>query len=86
MHVNVASQRLVLNPCACAVVLLIALAGHAADPIWVGQWPGYMRGPATAVAISINYAYVACAEAGLQVIDIGDPANPVRVGGCDYRR
>ncbi len=30
-----------------------------------------------------NYAWVADGDAGLQVIDVGNPANPVRVGGYD---
>jgi hypothetical protein len=33
------------------------------------------------VAISGHYAYVADASYGLHVIDVGDPANPRRVGG-----
>ena len=30
-----------------------------------------------------NYAYVALDAAGLAVIDVSNPANPVRVGGYD---
>jgi len=41
--------------------------------------PGY----ATGVAISGSYAYVADDIAGLQVIDITDPASPQLVGGVD---
>jgi hypothetical protein len=68
-----------------ALVLGIAgtLTSRAADPALVGQWPGYPRGPADAVAFSDGHAYVATVEAGLQVIDVRDPANPVRVGGYD---
>jgi len=33
--------------------------------------------------VSGHYAYVADGEAGLQVIDVSDPANPRRVGGYD---
>jgi hypothetical protein len=33
------------------------------------------------VAVSGNYAYVADGYAGLQVIDVSNPANPQRVGG-----
>jgi LVIVD repeat len=40
-------------------------------------------GTAFGVAVSGNYAYVADADAGLQVIDINNPANPQRVGGFD---
>ena len=49
----------------------------------VGQWPGWPRGVAYGVAVSGNYAYVADWDAGLQVIDVSDPANPQRVGRCD---
>jgi hypothetical protein len=35
------------------------------------------------VAVSGNYAYVADEAAGLQVIDVSNPANPQRVGGYD---
>ena len=53
------------------------------DPVLVGQWPGYDRGPVNAVAISGNDAFVAAG--GLQVLDISNPANPKRVGGCDTK-
>jgi len=39
------------------------------------------RGHARAVAVSGNYAYVASEDAGLQVIDVSNPTNCVRVGG-----
>ena len=35
------------------------------------------------MAVAGNYAYVADEVAGLQVIDISNPANPQRVGGYD---
>jgi hypothetical protein len=35
------------------------------------------------VAVAGNYAYVADGLAGLQVIDVSNPANCVRVGGHD---
>ena len=41
---------------------------------------------ARAVAVSGDYAYVACADnrgSGLQVVDISDPAHPVIAGSCD---
>lgn len=47
----------------------------------VGSWPGYGRGPAADVALAGNYAYLAIEEGGLLVLDITDPARPVRVGG-----
>jgi len=49
----------------------------------VARWPGFPRGPAVPVAVAGPYAYVADWEAGLQVIDVSDPARPRRVGGYD---
>src|ERR671912_147146 len=40
-------------------------------------------GSALGVAVSGNYACVADGGAGLQVIDVSNPANPQRVGGYD---
>ena len=74
-------------PIAWAVWLLLAVVGPASggslDPVLVGQWPGYLRGPALSVAVAGSHAYVAGGVAGLQVFNISDPANPVRVGGLD---
>ncbi len=73
--------------CGCGLVTLaLALAwpAHGADPVLIGQWPGWPReGYACGVAVSGNYAYVADENAGLQVIDVSNPANPQRVGGYD---
>ena len=49
------------------------------DPQRVGGYD--TSGFAWAVAVSGNYAYVADHFAGLQVIDVSNPANPRRVGG-----
>ena len=48
---------------------------------WVGGYdtPGYANG----VAVAGHYAYVADMDAGLQVIDISNPAHPQWVGGYD---
>jgi hypothetical protein len=53
------------------------------------KWPAYSRGPAYAVAVQGDYAYVAAGptafmmreRGALIIIDIRDPANPQRVGG-----
>jgi len=47
-----------------------------------GKWPAF-RGEANDVKVVGNYAYVALGEAGLAVIDVRNPTNCVRVGGCD---
>ena len=67
------------------VTLALALAwvAHGAELESIGQWPGWSRGLAYGVAVSGNYAYLAVAEAGLQVLDVSNPANPQWVGGYD---
>ena len=47
------------------------------------MWTPFTSGLAWGVAVSGNYAYVADGEAGLQVIDVRNPTNCVRVGGYD---
>jgi hypothetical protein len=47
----------------------------------VGHWDGAYW--AEGVAVSGSYAYVADASTGLHVINISNPASPVRVGGYD---
>ena len=72
--------------CGCGLVTLalaLAWVAHGADLELIGQWPGWPRGKAFGVAVSGNYAYVAIEWAGLQVIDVSNPANPRRVGGYD---
>ena len=66
-------------------LMVLAAPGQADEVVVerVGQWPRWQRGEAMGVAVSGNYAYVADARAGLQVIDVSDPANPRRVGGYD---
>jgi hypothetical protein len=51
------------------------------DPVRVGGYD--TSGSALGMAVSGNYAYVADGGAGLQVIDVSNPANPQRVGGYD---
>lgn len=56
------------------------------DLVAKASWPEFARGLARAVTVSGNYAYVAYtwdSTAGLQVIDISNPAGPQRVGGYD---
>ena len=47
----------------------------------VRQWPGLARGNALSVAAQGDRAHVAAGEGGLIVVDISNPANPVRLGG-----
>jgi hypothetical protein len=45
-----------------------------------GKWPGVTRGLANNVTIAGNFAYVAFGPGGLAVLDVSNPATPVRVG------
>ena len=62
-------------------------AGPSLQPLQPGKWPGPADGTGHMdgedVVVSGNYAYVANGEDGLQVIDVRNPAAPVRVGGYD---
>ena len=64
-----------------SILVTVRLVALDLDPVWVGGSGtiGFSRG----VAVSGNYAYVAAETAGLQVIDLSNPANPQRVGGYD---
>jgi len=66
------------------LALSLALAGPArgADPVLIGQWPGWPLGDAEGVAVEGSYAYVAAGTGGLYIFDVSDPADPQRVGGC----
>ena len=44
-----------------------------------GSWPGYTRGTSEAIALAGDYALLA-GEGGLSILNISDPANPVRAG------
>jgi hypothetical protein len=74
-----------LRTWASAAPMLAVLAGQAfaqsVNITPVGQWPGYERGVIRAVTVSGDYAYVAYGTGGMVVMDIGDPANPIRLGG-----
>jgi len=52
--------------------------GDDIDPVLLGEYD--TSGEALSVAVSGNYAYVAGGAAGLQVIDVSDPARPQQVG------
>jgi prepilin-type N-terminal cleavage/methylation domain-containing protein len=57
-----------------AALLLPALAGDV-ELVFKGAWPGYFRGPAQAVAVAGNYAYVADGAGGLVILEVrGLPA------------
>lgn len=68
---------------ATAIGLLSGPFAQAVEVTHVGHWPVWPKASANAVALSGRYAYVADGEAGLHVIDVANPAEPVRVGGHD---
>ena len=53
------------------------------DPVLLGQWPPFRA--AADVAVRDGYAFVADVYAGLQVVDIRDPARPRWLAACDTR-
>ncbi len=70
-----------------AALLTAGLAlTHAAppslQPLLPGKWP-VSAGNSRDFKVAGNYAYVADARLGLQVIDVRNPTNCVRVGGYD---
>jgi hypothetical protein len=77
----------------CTLTAWLLLCAHSLaldpDPALRGTWPLFPQdglgtsGRASEVVLPGNYAYVANEIAGLQVIDVSDPANPQRMGGYD---
>jgi hypothetical protein len=70
-----------------AILMALNLGGGGKDPRTgsalmerVGSWPGFSRGPAMSLAVTNHHAFVAIGEGGLAVLDVTDPAKPVRVG------
>lgn len=61
-----------------------ATSAQDLDPQRVGAWPGYTRGPASAVVIAGDYAYVAAGS--LQVFDVSNPLEPKPIGQYDAHR
>lgn len=49
---------------------------NPANPIWVGQFEA--NNSVNAAQVVGRYAYLAAGEAGLQIVDIGDPRNPLQ--------
>jgi len=78
-------QRLTFAPAHFVILLLLSLPGRLValdlDPVRVGGYD--TSGSAYGVAVLGNYAYVADGSAGLQVIDVSNPANPQRVVTAD---
>jgi len=63
------------------VVQGVAVAGSYAY-IVAGGSAALSEHPSAGVAVAGSYAYVAAKYAGLYVINVSDPANPIQVGDC----
>jgi hypothetical protein len=50
-------------------------------PTIEGTWPGYRRDSVQALAVRDHHAYLAGHD--LSIVDVTDPANPRRLGGCE---
>jgi hypothetical protein len=66
---------------ACILSLFLLVTLSPAQPVTVtpvGEWPGFQRGPAQAVAVADGYAYVAAG--GVYIFDTSQLSNLVPVG------
>ena len=70
-----------LAGCLAASLTVIDAAQPSLQPLLGGKWPAFPRGNARDVKVVGNYAYLADGGAGLQGIDVSNPAHCVRVGG-----
>jgi len=70
----------------CAILALAAMFACSATgqprikPAQPGVWPGLSQPEVLAVRVLGNYAYLLDGQAGLEIIDVSVPANPVHVG------
>ena len=55
----------------------------AIDLALAGIWQGGADRPVKSLVVQPPYAYLACRQGGLQILDVNRPASPVRVGGCE---
>jgi hypothetical protein len=64
---------------------IVVSVARIINPERLSQWPVQPRnyGNARGVVVVGNYAYLADADAGLQVIDVRDPHHPEQVGSFD---
>jgi hypothetical protein len=71
-------------PALAACLLLGTLAAATAQPLLrpllPGKWPAGTQGLADVKVVG-NYAYMTGGTDGFHVVDVSNPANPVRVGG-----
>ena len=81
-----------LQSCHCSLILTLALSSlpvacTQSVPIkQIGTWPGYFRGEAGAVFMVGTTAYVGLRSSppgSIWILDVSDPANPVRLGGWE---
>jgi hypothetical protein len=63
---------------AAVIFFEMQVTAAALNPVLEGTWPA---GTALGVAVTSRQAYVADGDAGLQVLDVSDSANPRKVGG-----
>ena len=66
-----------------ALALISALRGQDSSGVRMVGKLNYASGIAIDISIADDYAYVACGEAGLSVVDVSDPEEPWEVGICN---
>ncbi len=78
------TSRLLAGACFTLCFVAGLAAAHAAPPsvqaLGKGRWLTPPNDPAVDVKVAGQYAYIAT-RSGLSVIDVSDPARPLRVGG-----
>jgi hypothetical protein len=76
--------RLRLASILCLIALCrFASAGPDFDPICIAKIGGFSATPASAIVILGDYAYLTEYTTGLHIIDIHNPAHPLRVGSLN---
>lgn len=79
---NYSKKAVVLQTCLWVLSEVVATAQPHLEPLLNCECRGWPNPNAGCVAVLGKYAYVADAGAGLQVIDVSNPANGLWVGGC----
>src|SRR4051812_39203582 len=84
---SIIREKTFLKPAILWTAWLLVTVGIASETVGqslqvtpLGQWPDYLRMPPGQVVVSGDHAYLGFSPGGVQVINISNPAFPVRVG------
>ncbi len=76
-------SAVLVHTCCLLLAGSVAAAQPRLEPLLNGKWAEVTHGFATDVKVVGNRAYLALGYAGLQIIDVSNPASPMRLGGYD---